>query len=115
MFDQFDIDFNQQKYLIETRCCGALTKLKSAIVFRNAGDDTFITAEEPTFDPETNELVIPNQAHVTFKNDASGANISNTTITLDPGERIKVVAVAADGYYFATSDDDEWVFTGVDI
>ena len=115
MFDQFDIDFNQQKYLIETRCCGALTKLKSAIVFRNAGDDTFIVPDEPVFDPDDNTVVIPNQAHVTFKNDASGANISNTTITLDPGERIKVVAVAADGYYFATSDDDEWVFTGVDI
>lgn len=31
MFDDFDIDFNQQKYLIETRCSGALTKPKSAI------------------------------------------------------------------------------------
>jgi hypothetical protein len=32
MFDDFDIDFNQYKYLLETRCSGALTKLKSAIV-----------------------------------------------------------------------------------
>lgn len=32
MFDDFDIDFNQQKYLIETRCSGALTKPYSAIV-----------------------------------------------------------------------------------
>lgn len=32
MFDDFDIDFNQQKYLIETRASGALTKPKSAIV-----------------------------------------------------------------------------------
>ena len=31
MFDDFDIDYNQQKYLIETRCSGALTKPKSAI------------------------------------------------------------------------------------
>lgn len=30
-FDQFDIDFNQYKYLIETRISGALTKLWSAI------------------------------------------------------------------------------------
>ena len=30
-FTQFDIDFNQQKSLIETRCSGALTKLASAI------------------------------------------------------------------------------------
>lgn len=32
MFDDFDIDYNQQKYLIETRCSGALTKPFSAIV-----------------------------------------------------------------------------------
>lgn len=30
-FNQFDIDFNQEKYLIETRISGALTKIKSAI------------------------------------------------------------------------------------
>jgi hypothetical protein len=30
-FTQFDIDFNQQKSLLETRCSGALTKLFSAI------------------------------------------------------------------------------------
>lgn len=30
-FDDFDIDFNQYKYLIETRLCGALTMPKSAI------------------------------------------------------------------------------------
>lgn len=31
LFDDFDIDFNQQKYLIETRCSGALTIPYSAI------------------------------------------------------------------------------------
>ena len=32
MFDDFDIDYNQQKYLIETRCSGALVKPFSAII-----------------------------------------------------------------------------------
>jgi len=32
MFEDFDIDYNQQKYLIETRCSGSLTKPFSAIV-----------------------------------------------------------------------------------
>lgn len=32
MFDDFDIDYNQQKYLIETRCSGALTVPYSAII-----------------------------------------------------------------------------------
>lgn len=39
-FDDFDIDFNQMKYLIETRVSGALTKPKSAI---------YLT-EDPSFD-----------------------------------------------------------------
>lgn len=39
MFDDFDIDYNQQKYLIETRCSGALIKPYSAIALelRTAG------------------------------------------------------------------------------
>lgn len=31
MFDDFDIDFNQYKYLLETRLSGALTKVKTAL------------------------------------------------------------------------------------
>jgi len=33
MFDDFDIDFNQYKYLIETRCSGALTMPHSALAY----------------------------------------------------------------------------------
>lgn len=33
MFDDFDIDYNRQKYLIETRCSGALTVPYSAMAF----------------------------------------------------------------------------------
>lgn len=33
MFDDFDIDYNAQKYLIETRCSGALTVPYSAMAF----------------------------------------------------------------------------------
>lgn len=36
MFDDFDIDYNQMKYLIETRCSGALVKPYSAIVLKKA-------------------------------------------------------------------------------
>ena len=35
MFDDFDIDYNAQKYLIETRCSGALVKPYSAIVIES--------------------------------------------------------------------------------
>ena len=37
MFDDFDIDYNQMKYLMETRCSGALTVPYSAIVLKKAG------------------------------------------------------------------------------
>lgn len=42
MFEDFDIDFNQMKYLMETRCSGALTKYHSAIILEDvieADDD----------------------------------------------------------------------------
>ena len=38
MFEDFDIDYNAQKYLIETRCSGALTKPYSAIVLEAEAD-----------------------------------------------------------------------------
>jgi len=54
LFDDFDIDFNKYKYLLETRISGALTKLKSALVFKQgtfvpppAGTDHVITPEPP--------------------------------------------------------------------
>lgn len=43
LFDDFDIDYNAQKYLIETRCSGALVKPYSAIVIESKA----ITASEP--------------------------------------------------------------------
>ena len=43
MFDDFDIDYNQYKYLLETRISGALTKVKSAVVV-----EMLTTVEEPT-------------------------------------------------------------------
>ena len=46
MFDDFNIDYNQYIYLIETRCSGALVKPYSAIVLSKAagGSTTTTTA-----------------------------------------------------------------------
>ena len=38
LFDDFDIDYNQYKYLMETRCSGALTRPYSAIIFETQQD-----------------------------------------------------------------------------
>ena len=39
MFDDFDIDYNQHKYLIETRCSGALVQPKAALVLERVYTD----------------------------------------------------------------------------
>ena len=39
MFDDFDIDYNQMKYLIETRCSGALTVPFSAVALEFVSDN----------------------------------------------------------------------------
>lgn len=48
LFDDFDIDYNAQKYLIETRCSGALTKPYSAIAieFESTSDSVSDSASE---------------------------------------------------------------------
>ena len=39
MFEDFDIDYNQQKYLIETRLSGALIKPYAAMVFKTPAEE----------------------------------------------------------------------------
>lgn len=46
MFDDFDIDFNQFKYLLETRVSGALTQPKTAIAVERKQADTAIVSGE---------------------------------------------------------------------
>src|SRR5690606_12314370 len=65
MFDDFDIDYNQYKYLIETRLSGALVKLKAGMVVRRtASTNALATAEEPTFDGTT--ITIPTDADAVY-------------------------------------------------
>lgn len=47
MFDDFDIDFNQQKYLIETRLSGMLTKPYSALILETSASGVTYTAATP--------------------------------------------------------------------
>lgn len=51
MFDDFDIDYNQLKYLIETRCSGGLVKPFSAMVFEEgASGVSYTVVAEPAVD-----------------------------------------------------------------
>ena len=114
-FDDFDIDYNKYKYLIETRLSGALTKIRSALVITRAPSGGVLLAnpEAPTFDEDTSIVTVPNVSHVTYKNKDTDVDISDSTVTLDEGEVLNVIAIAASGYYFADNLHDEWTFTGV--
>lgn len=50
-FDDFDIDYNQYKYLYETRISGCLTKLKSAIVLELGSAEAGKTFAGPGLEP----------------------------------------------------------------
>lgn len=112
LFEDFDIDYNQQKYLIETRCSGALAKLKSAIVIRKAASsgDSSVTPDKPTWDGE--EITIVNQTGVVYKNADTDAvmNAAGSPYAVPAGEAIEVYAEPASGYYFPTTAKTAWRF-----
>lgn len=105
MFDDFDIDYNQQKYLIETRISGALTKPKSAVVFkRNAG--TSVTPTSPSFNGSTNTITFPTIAGVEYSVDGV-VKTGTLVITKDT----EVLAHATSGYYIPSGTTSNWTFT----
>ena len=111
MFDDFDIDYNKLRYLIETRCSGALTLPKAALVFRKtAGGDVLRTPTEPAFDGTT--VTVPTVTGVTYKNADTDATLTTAApVTLAEGDSLRVVAVPSAGSYFANNAEDEWTFT----
>lgn len=104
MFDDFDIDYNQFKYLIETRLSGALTKPKSAVVVRRT-TGTSVTPSSPSFNGETNALTIPSQSGVVYSID--GEQVTGT-ITLV--ETTDVEAAPAAGYSFPHNTNRDWTY-----
>ena len=105
-FEDFDIDFNQYKYLQETRLSGALTRPFSAIVVTRAAG-TSVTPTAPSFDGDTNTITIPTVAGVQYTIDgvdqADGANVVITEAT-------EVRAEAEDGYYIPTGTNKSWYY-----
>jgi hypothetical protein len=112
MFDDFDIDYNKNKYLIETRISGALIKLKSALVYKKtAGTNVLATPQEPAFDEASGTLTIPTVTGVVYKHGATTLTSAGNPHDVPAGTSWTVDAVAAAGYYFASSEDDSWTFT----
>jgi hypothetical protein len=112
-FDDFDIDYNQYKYLLETRVSGGLTKIRSALVIRRAAaGGTLATPTEPGFVPATGVITIPTVTGVTYKRGDTNATVSaGAMAALAPGASLRIYAVPASAsYYFASNQEDEWTF-----
>lgn len=103
MFDDFDIDFNQYKYLMETRLSGALTKPKSALVIRRE-TGTEVTAAAPTF--ANNVITIVATEGVDYLIDGV-VKTGAVTIT----ESTDVVAEPKTGFYLKALSTRNWAFT----
>ena len=112
MFDDFDIDYNQYKYLIEGRMSGTLTKPKSALVITRATASGTATPTVPGFVASTGVVTIPSVTGVVYKNKATGAVLTAGAQTaLAAGASVEIVAVPATGYAFPHNFDADWVFT----
>jgi hypothetical protein len=113
MFDDFDIDYNKQKYLIETRLSGALVKVKAALVIRAVASTAVLaTPANPTFVSTTGVVTIPAVTGVVYKNAAGTTLTAGAQTALTSGQSLQVFATPASGYYFETNDDstDAWTF-----
>lgn len=112
MFDDFDIDYNQHKYLLETRLSGALTKPKSALVVRRASGATVLAdPTAPTFNEDTGVITIPTDADATYVRTDTGATLTQgSTVNVPEGESLTIEAQPASGSYYATNAN-EWTFT----
>lgn len=112
-FDDFDIDYNQYKYLMETRLSGALTKIKSAQVIRKtAAANVLVAPDKPAFVASTGVITIPTKTGVVYKDGSpTGATLTaGAQAALAAGASKVVYAVPAAGYYFATNADSNWTF-----
>jgi phage head maturation protease len=111
MFDDFDIDYNKLIYLIETRCSGALTQPKAAIVFRKVDAALeLVEPQEPDFDGDT--VTVPTQTGVVYKNADTNAVLTTAApVAVAEGSALNVVATPAAGYYFGNSETDQWTFS----
>jgi Phage capsid family len=117
MFDFFDIDYNQFKYLMETRVSGAMTKYRGALSiqqFTGAGG-LLPDPATPTFDNVTGIGTIPDATglHFTYVSVAD----DGTQTTLDAGAQTAIASGAyvtyravPDSTYEFSTDAFEWTF-----
>jgi hypothetical protein len=114
-FDDFDIDYNQYKYLIETRASGALTKIRSALVLRQAAAGaTRVVPADPAFDPDTSQFRITDTTGITYRRSDTNAAVTaaGSPYTIPEGTDVTIYAVPNASYFVENNVEDEWTFRG---
>jgi hypothetical protein len=114
-FDDFDIDFNQYKYLYEVYMSGALVLPYSAQIYMRVDAEDLIdidTVPAPTVD--ANVITVPTMTGVVYTNADTGAVLvggSSVNLT-ESNKQVKVEAIPAAGFQLSTDADvkDSWTF-----
>ena len=117
MFDFFDIDYNQFKYLMETRVSGAMTKYRGALVLEQFTGAGGLLADPvaPTFDNVTGVGTLPdpsglNYTWVSIADDGTETSLSAGAQTaIGTGSYVTYRAKPDATYEFST-DSFEWTF-----
>lgn len=102
-FEDFDLDYNQNKFLLETRLSGALTRPHSALVLKRQ-QGILATPTGPAF--ADNTIAIPTVAGVEYR-------IDDEVVTgdVDITETTTVTAHPTAGYYIKSNSTSAWTFT----
>lgn len=111
MFDDFDIDYNQYKYLLETRLSGGLTKPKTAVVIRKTGSASVLaTPLKPSFVASSGVITIPTVTGVDYKDSEGNTLSSGAQTALSAGQTKTVYATPKNNFHFADTVNDSWPF-----
>lgn len=104
MFDDFDIDFNQYKYLMETRISGALVRPKAAVVIKTTVGQPAVPIS-PSWDALQDEITINAVTGISY---FVGEDEKTGTFVIT--ESTTVTATADEGYYIPSGTINEWTF-----
>ena len=114
LFDDFDIDYNKQSYLIETRCSGALTIPYSAVTFEKKVDNTvhvtgILIEDYHSGDPIGSYLRINEGDQYKFYADVDPRDATNREVKWSSSDESKATIIsgpAREGLMFTKSVGD---------
>lgn len=92
LFDDFDIDYNKQSYLIETRCSGALTIPYSAVTFEKKVNNTVhVTAVKMITSDNITLYDYNGTTHTVFRARVEPDNATNKEIKWSSSDESKII------------------------